>query len=91
MSIPIGQASAQSGRQFNDRFDTMAFAGQGAQLFLPRLNQVQPTRILRNELDQPPKRRGLRTYSSRGPTNPEREENFEMNTGMVANVPGSRR
>ena len=50
MSIPIMQRSDQSGRQFIQSFEGIAHERQGAQLFLPRLNQVEPTCILGNVL-----------------------------------------
>jgi hypothetical protein len=44
------QRSDQSGRQFIQSFEGIAHERQGAQLFLPPLNQVEPTCILGNVL-----------------------------------------
>ena len=51
MSIPIVHSAVQSLCQFVQRLKAPALESQGAQLFEPRLNQVQPASVFRNELD----------------------------------------
>jgi hypothetical protein len=51
MSIPVIQCCLQGFAQFIQRFETPALERQGAYLLPPRLNQVQPAGVLRNELN----------------------------------------
>lgn len=51
MRIPVIQGSVQRFDQFIKGLKAPALEGQGTQLFPPRLNQVQPTSIFRDELN----------------------------------------
>ena len=46
MQVPVLDACGERSGQLDRRLETSAFAGQRIQLFPPRLNQVEPGRIL---------------------------------------------